>query len=75
MKKLILTFRNLTGVIKKKRQKKKTRKDMMSKVCLVSWYDHHHKYRFTVSEQNMLLRQKLMHVSCNDQCLLIFSRH
>jgi len=65
MKKLILTFRNLTNVIKKKGQKKKTRKDIMNNVCSVSWYGHHHTYRFTILEQNTLLHQKLIQVSWN----------
>ena len=47
----------------------------MSTVCSVSWYDHHHTYFFTILEQNMLLRQKFIHVSCNTHCLLIFCRH
>jgi len=75
MKKLILTFRNLANVIKKKGQKKKTRKEITSNMCSVSWYGHHHTYRFTILEQNTLLYQKLIHVSWNDHCFLIFSRH
>jgi hypothetical protein len=42
MKKLIFTFRNLANVIKKKGQKKKTRKDMLSIACSVSCSDHLH---------------------------------
>jgi len=69
------TFRRLAKLRKNKRQKEKTSKDMLSNVRSVSRYGHHHTYRFTVLEQNTLLRQKRVHVAWNDQRLLIFSRH
>ena len=69
------TFRRLAKLCKNKRRKEKTSKDMMSNVRSVSRYGHHHTYRFTVLEQNTLLRQKRVYVAWDDQCLLIYSRH
>ena len=68
------TFRSLAKLRKNKRQKKKSGKGVLSNVRSVSCYGHHHTYRFTILEQNTLLRQKPTHVSWNDQCLLIYSR-
>jgi len=68
-------FRNLSLVAKRKRQKKKSKKDMLSNVRSVSWYGHHNTYCFAMLELNTLLRRKHLHVSCNDHSLLIFSRH
>jgi len=48
---------------------------MLNNVRSVSWYGYHNTYRFAILGQNTLLRQKHLHVSCNDHSLLIFSRH